>query len=110
LSDKGTRPGAGGTAAFFDSVAGQALGAMPKDAYAARQAADALYVQRVGAGAPWNGNVYTQAVRDVMGGKPGDSAGGVASINGSTTVMPPGVNGDDFQTMVHSLQNQDLLD
>src|SRR6185503_19804157 len=75
LRAKGTGPGAGGTAAFFDSVAGQALGAMPKDAFAARQAADALYVQRVGPGAPWNGNVYTQAVRDVMGGKPGDSAG-----------------------------------
>jgi hypothetical protein len=45
-----------------------------------------------------------------MGSKPGDPAGGVATVNGSTTIMPPGVNGDDFQTMVHSLQNQDLLD
>lgn len=110
LRGKTTGPGPGGTAAFFDSIAGQALGGLPKDAYAARQAADALYVNRVGPGAPWNANAYTQAVRDVMGAKPGDSAGGVATINGAPTVMPPGVNGDDFQTMIHSLQNQDLLD
>lgn len=110
LSGKGTGPGPGGTPAFFDSVVGQALGAMPKDAFAARQAADALYVNRVGPGAPWNADAYTQAVRDVMGSKPGDNGGGLATVNGSPTIMPPGVNGDDFQTMVHSLQPQDLLD
>jgi predicted transcriptional regulator len=109
LTAKNTGPGPGGTAAFFDGIAGQALSAMPKDAYAARQAADALYVQRVGAGAPWNADAYTQAVRDVMGSKPGDSAGGVTTINGQPTVMPPGVSGDDFQTMLHSLQPNDLL-
>jgi hypothetical protein len=110
LTGKNTGPGPGGTAAFFDSIVGQAMGGMPKDAYAARQSADALYAYRVGPGAPWDANAYTQAVRDVMGGRQGDSAGGVATVNGAPTIMPAGVSGDDFQTMIHSLQNQDLLD
>lgn len=110
LKAKGTGPGPGGTTAVFAETAGAAMANLPQDAYGARLAADALYVQRTGPGAPWNGDEYAKAVRDVLGSKPGDASGGVASINGTPTVMPPGVSGNDFQTMIHNLSDQDLAD
>jgi hypothetical protein len=103
-------PGLGGTAAVFNSIVGNSMSAMPASAYSARLAADALYVQRVGVGAKWNADAYEQAARDVLGGRPGDADGGVTEINSQVTVLPPGVSGDDFQTMVGKLTAGDLVE
>lgn len=99
-----------GTPVQFASIVGGALDGVPQVAAGARAAADALYVQRKGLAATgaFDSDAYAQAVRDVLGGAPGNSDGGVANVNGQPTLLPPGVSGDDFKSMLDHLTDADL--
>lgn len=100
---------AGGTTAKFFGVVGGGFDMIPDAASAVRQAADALYIERVGgAGAgAFNPNEYSKAVKDALGASSSD--GGTVRVNGEVTILPPNVSGSDFKTMLAKAEYEDYL-
>jgi hypothetical protein len=111
LKDVLTTGATGGTTREFFMVTQGALNSLPEVAHAARLAADALYIQRMGAAATgaFDTDTYAKAVRDVLGSA-GDEGGVAADINGEPVVLPPGVTESDFVAMLNSLTPADLAE
>jgi len=108
------------TAAIAAEVIGPALSALPQTRVAALEMADALYEGRAftrsipseGFAKPDSAGsrLYTQALEEALGGETiaGVQYGGIADVNGTPTLVPPGIPKDYLENALATLNEEDL--
>lgn len=87
-------------------VVGDAFINMPKALPGIVEAADALYVARVGVAKEFDTRAYQQAVQDVVGAR--DGKGGIGNLNGSSYLLPAGVSEDIFERFLQAAKPEDV--
>lgn len=87
----------------FSATVGGALMLVPGAATNAKVAADALYLSRLSRSPSkeFNEKAYQQAIKDVLGGE-------IVEHNGSTIVLPRGVDEPSFEAFLDNIDVQDL--
>jgi hypothetical protein len=93
----------------FNKTVGQALyGVSPESRDAIRKAANAHYVETAATQGVDNfdKSLYAKSIQAVMGGR---ETPRVASVNGSTTVLPKGVDEASMEKAVDNLSTEDLV-
>lgn len=83
------------------------LAVPPKHRQAVQEAATAYYVEQMARSGSfkWNNREYERAVNTVLGG--GADTSVIDSVNGTTTVLPRGVNADMMEEAIGAMSIQD---
>lgn len=108
-ADKAMRPGEGTVFWFNDALKNIPEGSLDAtNRAAAREAAGAIYVAKGGDPKTIDDSLYTQSLREALGGPPGSKEGGYGEVNGFNTILPPMVTRDQMDNWVDKLTEDQL--